>query len=243
MADVQHLRNAPIVEALVDVRVAARPEFTAERFLSLHDELRGEFPKLEERRAVSFEVAFGGPEPGQRAVEHGINGVFFRSADEKEIAQFRVDGFTLNRLAPYSSWRELLPRALHLLDLYFKVAQPRSVTRVATRYINRLELPFAQLELFLTQPPRTIPGTGSAVIASVETMTAAPESSSAVNFTQALDRSEGKIPAVLLDIDAFRSEEIGPTIAEIETRLQVLHEIKNRVFFGAITDLALRFYK
>ena len=66
--------------------------------------------------------------------------MFLRSQDDLTVAQFRADGFTMNRLKPYTGWAMLLPQVLDLWDAYVTVAQPAHVARVALRYINRLDL-------------------------------------------------------------------------------------------------------
>jgi uncharacterized protein (TIGR04255 family) len=71
----------------------------------------------------------------------GFQGYFWKTSDEKTIVQFRVDGFTFNRLRPYTSWTELFPQALDLWHLYSRVSRPEVITRLAVRYINRIPLP------------------------------------------------------------------------------------------------------
>lgn len=244
LADIQHLRGAPIVEAIIDVRVEARPDFRGNAFLEIRDVIAGDYPFIEERHGVTFQLAFGSPQPQQQIQQHGIDGLFFRSADQKTVAQFRVDGFTLNRLAPYTSWGDLLPRALRLLHVYLEVTTPRSIIRVATRYINRIRLPSRRFEDYLTIPPRAVPGTGGAIAGFMEVALAKDDSGALVNFTQALDSStsEHDDPSILLDIDAFRADSFEPNLDEVQRRLDVLHDLKNRVFFGALTDSAVRIF-
>src|SRR5262249_48020991 len=152
----RHLRNAPITEAIIDFRVKAKPSFRAESFSTLVPRLAGRFPKHEARRGMeaSFQVVGGIGHPP--TVQHlGLQGYFFKSADEKSISQFRVDVFTFNRLRPYTSWDEIIPVAIELWGMYCNVAQPEVATRLAVRYINHIPLPasltdFAQ---YLTAAP------------------------------------------------------------------------------------------
>lgn len=71
----------------------------------------------------------------------GLHGYFFRSDDGKNIAQFRIDGFTFNRLKPYTSLDDILPLAMEMWRVYCDTAQPEVVTRLALRYINYIPLP------------------------------------------------------------------------------------------------------
>jgi uncharacterized protein (TIGR04255 family) len=196
---------------------------------------------------VTFHVAFGGSQPDKPAPqvhEHGVEAFFFKSGDEKEVAQFRVDGFTVNRLAPYTSWADLLPRSMRLLEIYLRVSRPKSITRVATRYINRLRLPSARFAEYLTQPPRSVPGTTGTLVRFLETASTSEDSGVSISFAQTLELpvTDPETPTLLLDIDAFIPGQFEPTVDETQARLAVLHDRKNRVFFGSLTDAAMRFY-
>jgi uncharacterized protein (TIGR04255 family) len=244
LAKIRHLSKAPIVEAIIDVRVTVSPDFRAEVFASIKDELRPEFPIVDERRGVSlawvFDAAAQAPAVGgPQLQDHGLNGFFFSSETPKEVAQFRVDGFTLNRLAPYSSWKDLLPRALGLLEVYLRVSKPVAITRVATRYINRLLLPTPNLSDYLKQPPRGIPGVEGELRGFVETASVTDRDGTTVNLAKALELvPEPTARVVLLDIDAFKQESLEPALDAIESRLAALHDIKNRVFFDSLTEKA-----
>lgn len=247
MAQIQHLKNAPIVEAMIDVRVAASPAFRGEDFAAVQDELKKSFPQVEERRGVSWQLALGGDQlkdesPHRR--EQGVHAYFFRSQDGKDVAQFRVDGFTFNRLAPYTSWTEILPRAIELLEVYVSAAKPRSITRIATRYINRLRLPSNRFADYLARPPRALPGVEGTMISFMETTSTSADFGTAVNVAQALELpvAEPETPAVILDVDAFITGTFTPKVAHIRDQFDVLHELKNRVFFGLLTDSAVRLY-
>ncbi len=43
---------------------------------------------------------------------------FSKTPDRLNVAQFRRDGFTFNRLRPYTKWEEIRPEALRLWQLY-----------------------------------------------------------------------------------------------------------------------------
>src|SRR6266487_3339426 len=115
MVTIRRLSRAPVVESLMDVRVRNPEGFSPDAFEVLRAELRERFPKVEQRKAgqVTFQLVPSGARPPE-VKDLGMQGLFFRSADDKLIAQFRGDGFTLNRLAPYTSWEELFPIAMEL---------------------------------------------------------------------------------------------------------------------------------
>ncbi len=58
MTAVRHLRRAPITEALIDLRVKARPDADAKEFGAALEGLQ-DFPILEEQRRTELTVAAG----------------------------------------------------------------------------------------------------------------------------------------------------------------------------------------
>ena len=74
----------------------------------------------------------------------GLRGYSFFGADSKEIVQFRIDGFTFNRLAPYVSWEDMYSKAAAAWQHYRLGLPDAKVTRLATRFLNRILLPINQ---------------------------------------------------------------------------------------------------
>src|SRR5438132_4626724 len=95
MAKIRHLNNAPIEEAIVDFGVVLPDGFSPERFGAAKPRLEPSYPIVQEHR-----MGGEGEEPLT------LQGYLFRSKDEVTLAQFRTDGFTLNRLAPYHNWKD-----------------------------------------------------------------------------------------------------------------------------------------
>lgn len=142
MPKARHLRSAPITEAMIDIRVKASPNFKASALVQLGESLRNRFPKAEERRGGKISFQFAPSSPSPPVVEDlGLQGLLLRTEDEKTAAQFRNDGFTLNRLRPYSSWEEIFPVAMELWLQYAAATRPQVATRLALRYINHFEMP------------------------------------------------------------------------------------------------------
>jgi uncharacterized protein (TIGR04255 family) len=197
---------------------------------------------MEERRGVSLELALGGAQQEQPAKMHdlGLDGFFFRSADAREVVQFRGDGFTFNRLTPYSSWDDIRPKAIRLFAMYLEVSRPLSVTRTATRYINRLAFPNSRLSDYLTRQPSRAPGTDGTLLGFLDAVIVKESSGATVSFSQRLERADGPdgVTAVVLDVDAFKEGRLDASTAAVEPALELLHDLKNRVFFGSITETA-----
>lgn len=248
MQEPRHLRNAPITEAIIDFRVKARAGFRPEDFADLKTRLSERFPKVDEHRGlqVTLGVIKGQVQPPV-VQGPGLKGYFFKSSDEKTIAQFRADGFTFNRLRPYTSWEDLFPQAIELWSLYCIISKPEVVTRLAVRDINRIELPGGSVTLetlksHLRATPVIPPELPQSIISFLTRVTIRDTATDiAAHIAQALEGSApGKQPAVILDIDAFMEREFSVDDPAIEQTFGQLREFKNLIFFNSLTDDALR---
>jgi uncharacterized protein (TIGR04255 family) len=72
---------------------------------------------------------------------HAHRGFRFERADARRVMQTKLDGFSYSALAPYDEWEGFRPEAKHLWKLYRDICHPIRVTRVAVRYINRIDIP------------------------------------------------------------------------------------------------------
>ena len=248
MTRIRYLERAPITEALLDFRVSVSKQLDATTFLDFKEFLGDRYPKVEERRGAQAAIEFG---PGKPLAAHtkdlGLQGFFFRSGDGLNIAQFRIDGFTFNRLKPYTSWEQIIPEALRLWKLYAEKASPEYVSRLALRYINHLNvpLPIEDFSQYLTSHP-IVPPDLPQFISSFLTWIVLHESESglAANVTQALKKGlDPNGVTVILDIDAYKTGEFDPHGAEVGEVLAGLHGFKNSIFFGSLTEAALRSYE
>jgi uncharacterized protein (TIGR04255 family) len=246
MARIRHLEKAPIAEAVIDLRVQPSDGVSADSFSAATAELKPRYPVVEpiESVAATFGIQEGKPSAPDTTYER--LGLFFKTADGRNVVQFRTNGFTFSRLPQYTSWEQMFPEMLTLWERYRRIARPVRVTRVAVRYINRLHLPLpVDLPVYLTAPP-VVPESFPAVIRAYLTRLILndTESGDSVIVTQALERSvDSDHLVVLLDVDAYRDVEIEPDDDRMQSILGRLRDLKNRVFFGSITERTAEMYE
>lgn len=245
MAEPRHLASAPITEAVIDFRVKLSPSFQAEEFLSLEKELAERYPTF--KRLQEFRQTIEIKEIPITESMTKLRGVRLESSEGRNVVQFRIDGFTFSRLKPYTRWEEVFAEAMEVWQLYKAKALPELVTRLAVRYINHMQLPLPIIELseHLTSAPR-IPADLPQEISNVLTRVVvnAPEIAASANITQALEQSvRPDHITLLLDIDAFKRVEMEVGSDNISIILQQLRHLKNRIFFGLITEKTARLYE
>jgi uncharacterized protein (TIGR04255 family) len=241
--DWPRLTQAPIVEGLIDIRVERSAGVSVEVLKRAGDELAEEFPSRQERRMWMGQIELSPAAPASISTSlEGPDGVILRSADDKWVAQFRLDGFTFSRLQPYTKWDELRAKAAELWARYQAAAQPSKIVRVATRFINRIPLPrgesfektFSTTFSLSPELPQAVAGFLLRVVIPFE-----QEQAIAV-VTQSL---EGTGTECLFDLDVFAEQAKGFSLDEAWEKLDKLREVKNRLFFGSLTPQALEGFK
>lgn len=241
----EHLSRAPIAEALIDIRVLPREGIAADVFIPLKNNLANTYPKSSPMR--SFEARFQmdqGKVSAENTVQSNV-GWLFEAQGRKSVAQFRVDGFTYNKLQPYTRWEDVFSEAYRLWHLYVDTAKPLEVTRMAVRYLNRLQLPAAtELRDYLEAPPllpAPIPQTIREFLTRVVVFDTNRNASAII--TQALEAAlDVRVTPVLLDIDAFREAAIRPDDASMPQIFEQLRRLKNDIFYASITEKTVEMY-
>jgi uncharacterized protein (TIGR04255 family) len=249
MAEVRHLNNAPITEAIIDFRVKLSSEFKAEAFLKVKKTIGDRFPKVQERKLFSSHLRFKKGEPQPPFSEYlGVQGYFFKPEAEKKVAQFRIDGFTFSRLKPYTNWEEMFAEAKELWGIYCGIARPEAATRLAVRYINHINipLPIDDLSKYFTASPKipdNIPGVIRGFLSKI--IVYDQEVDVSTNIVQALEKSTkpDKHITVVLDIDSYKIVDFSLTNDEMWDIFGNLRNIKNQIFFNSITNETARLFE
>jgi uncharacterized protein (TIGR04255 family) len=251
MATIRPLARAPIIEALIDMRVQTPEEMSVEKLEKTLEAPDFGYHKKGPIVRGNFGVALNteeSPAAPQMHANTAIIGVRAHSSDEKYVAQFTVDGFTLSRLTPYESWEALVEEAKRVWSIYLASVAPIRINRVATRYINNLQLPIKpgdRFERYLAGLPKMPPDYPQTVSSFFQRFVIYDEQCGATAIlTQALEQiTEAQPLPVILDIDVFRETKFPVESPEVWQYLSELRSLKNRCFFGALTEEAVELYQ
>lgn len=242
MATIEKLKNPPITEALIDIRANLPSGIDLPVLATFHTEIKDRFPEKKER--IIFEGGFQINAEGMTESlpsSQRITGYFFQSSDGGKIVQARLDGFTFNKLKPYEDWKMFQNEAKELWKYYLEVAKPTNITRIALRYINRIEIPLPCKDFkdYILTLPDVAPGVPQGLDHFLMRLSIPdPKTSSAAIITETtgqIDESGKSIPFIF-DVDVFRQTILEPTSGEIWEVMDTLHELKNSIFFNSITD-------
>jgi uncharacterized protein (TIGR04255 family) len=235
-----HLRNPPIIEGLLDIRVEPRPDLDVSSLAVLPDSLRSRYPQRTRRYQVHGNIQLDGA-IGTAHVDQSTeaDGFMFRSGDGTQVYLARRGGFSFSRLHPYTSWDDVRAEARALWAAYCAIAQPVRVTRLALRFINRLHLPLplGDFREFVLTRPEVAPGLPQAISGLLmRIVVPLPDLQCNAIITETVeDPVEGKLPFIL-DIDVIVEENVSPIGSEVWQAFERLREAKNLVFFANITD-------
>lgn len=244
MTDKRHLNNAPIKEAIIDLRVVMPDKTNVEELTSLYGQFKSDYPKKREIQRGEFDFNFDEGLPTQTTLNQRVIGYRFDSADENQVAQFRNDGFTYSQLEPYHDWGEMRDEALKLWGIYVNSISPSMVTRLSTRYVNVVNLPNGfNLDDYLTAPPAIPAGLNNEIggfLTRIEMHE--PSIGARAMITQTLEKLDGNLTSLVLDIDVFmfgRYELVDDKYLEC---LEQLRDYKNDIFFASLTEKTMELF-
>ena len=240
--------KAPIVEAIIDIRVAPRPDASAAEIAVGFSEVAEEFPLREETPAERrIEFRFG-PE-GVGPVNAGpiLGGFRYTDATKRQIVQASRENFVFSLLPPYDRWEDFCGRARPLWERYRDTWRPLQITRVAVRYVNQFVLPLEKDARFWGDNFTILPGSfreeilpGPQALGDFHLNMVLPQADieawGIVNFGTLPTKNLKEI-SVVLDIDVFRENlALEPTDDRtLWMILETLRHRKNDLFRASLT--------
>ncbi|HWQ93514.1 MAG TPA: TIGR04255 family protein [Clostridia bacterium] len=136
------LMKAPIIEAVLDIDCDMPPGFDLEAVETRARELfRDKYPQIGKQLMQEHSIQVKPDEPPTMSVRHATQSLQFLQQDGKQLVQVRAQGFSFNRLAPYTSLDDYMPEIERTWRLFVSIASPVQIRNVRLRYINRILLP------------------------------------------------------------------------------------------------------
>jgi len=246
VAEHRHLGNAPVKEALIDIHVTPPDSLRPEDLEGVHSNFAERYPDKKRVAQGRFGVRIAEGVPETTSVEQDLLGYRFATQDGTRVAQFRRDGFTYSHLDPYENWNALCRGAEEMWAHYVSAAHPREAVRIGTRYINMMRFPITNGDLsdYLEFPPKKPPGQSGSVNNFLNRIVTYDDQLGATEIvTQGLEAYEDDCAPVVLDIDVFVNARFSVEDRELWDRLRGLRSVKNRIFFGGITEKAARCFE
>lgn len=230
-------KHPPITEAIIDFQFSLPEETPTTKLESIYKDLQERYPTKEKLNYSRghFEINTDG---GTSSIQSEHIGYKFTSKDRMFIFQCRRDGFTLSRLAPYKDWDNLEMEAKDLWQRFLLIVKP-IVTRIAVRYINRIDIPSLQdnfEDYFRTLPKLSgeLPQQLSKFFMQLEIPQKEIAGRALITQTSLPQSNEDTI-SVILDIDIFQEDNITADI-NIWKACSEMRKLKNTIFRACITS-------
>ncbi len=244
------LSDPPIVEAVLDIECDLPPTLNWDELKeSARNTYRAHYPKF---RPISFErlgIEKSSGEPPTHKTLRGIQLLQFLHEDGKQIVQVRSQGYSFNRLAPYSTLDDYLPEIERTWKLFVGFAAPQLIRTIRLRYINRIVFPLEDGKVDLGQYFKAspqLPDDGNLTLTGFLNQLSAVENGTgnqANIVLTALPLESDNLP-LILDIGVMHCEDKEADNWDwIAERIQSLRNLKNRIFKGTLTDVCLSLFQ
>lgn len=248
----EHFPKAPAIEAVLDIRARATVDFTEQRLREAAQQGLPTYEFLDSQREIKHEVRFStsqGEEIQQGLQDLGWKGMRFRSVDRRHIVNVHRDGMIFSRLSPYQDWGRFKEEGLRLWDFSTNLTKPETISRIGVRFINQIILPQGEVnfESYMTSPPSPPENMPMPFLGFMhQGIFQVPESPYAIMITKTIQSPSPTTNnrfAVILDIDVFTNLPRPTATAGLEACLKDMRWLKNKVFFGSITEKAKELFR
>ena len=235
-----HLPKAPIVEAVLDLRVVLFTEWNESSLLNQLEERLPDYPKREAMQETEIQFS---PKTEPHVVKDSVHvGLKCQSEDSFNVVQFNKDSFVFSRLKPYENWGKFSQEALRLWEIYCELLEPTEIGRIGLRFINRLAIKQGQkIELadYYKRPPLPIEGLNWPLSGYLhQDVLQVPGTLYSVNVIKTVQRTQQEA-GLLLDIDVFMQKSLNYGEVRISKYMDEMRWVKNKVFFSSSTKKAL----
>lgn len=234
----------PIIEAVLDIDCGFESPFDLKSIESKAKKaLAKSYPKM--RPIVVQDHRFA---QNEYSIKSGLAAFQFLKNDEKQLLQFRTEGFSFNRLAPYSTLDDYLPQIKRNWEIYRKLANPSQIKAIRLRYINRILLPLGAgkigLDGYLKNAPQTADPKRLELLGFLNQYIAVDmETGNQVHSVITLQPvDDDKLPLIFDNGVVAPMAEDPDNWTQIRKKILELRELKNHVFERTLTKKCLNLF-
>ena len=244
------LPNAPIVEAVMDIGCDMPPSFDLAALEGpSRNRLQHQYPKFRVRLIRQTRIETPPNATPKMSILRGIQAFQFLHPDEKQLVQFRTQGFSFNRLAPYTSLDDYLTEIERTWKLFVELAKPLQIRIVQLRYINRILIPTVtgrvELDDYLKIAPR-LPDEGKLMLIGFLNQQTAVEVDTGNQATTVLTsqpQEKDQLPIIFDNCVTSTGTREPEDWARIRSRILSLRDLKNRIFKNTLTEKCLNLFQ
>ncbi|MFL0161960.1 TIGR04255 family protein [Aquirufa salirivi] len=231
--------KAPIREAVFDIRIDKLNIIDVSELLNIKEAISNDFPIEKKRHNITGMFQFSPDKPIESKTHSDLTGFIFLSEDHSRQLQIRIDGFTLNILKPYENWETHFNLFLKYWNIYNKQFSPNNILRIATRYINKIEIPlpiddFQEYVLNMPPIPNCLPQTFANFFMQIQVPCKSDYRN--VVITETIEPILNSTLPFILDIDVFQELNVNNSVESLTKNFSEIRNIKNEIFENCITE-------
>ncbi len=228
----------PLIEAVCDFRFSSSQPWDWTIPGLFYEQIRDRFPIKEQLNTIETVVD---PDQG-RFVQQAQPKLQFASETRSEVIQIGPNNLSIHQLPPYDGWAHFKKRILEYLQTYSNAANSSGLSNIALRYINHIELPYADVELedyfrVMPQIPQPIPQIFPAFLLNVDIPYESPVSGLRIIFGTVVPKKLGDF-AYVLDLNMYSTNDSVPTNEHVSDWLEIAHERIEVAFDASFTERA-----
>lgn len=245
----QYIKNPPIVEAIIDIDCLLPAEYElAQIEKRARHKLSDNYPNFGKRWIEQHEVKINADDALIETVTKTLEAFQFLQEDKKQLVQLRKNGFSFNRLVPYSSLDDYLSEIKRTFTIFTDLTKPMEITGIRLRCVNRLLIPLINgeinLEDYLNYKMQPTGGSLKLVTFANQYGLIDPETSNFANVVLVPQKPEKNVLPLILDIEVGVSQKSDPLCWDwVELKLQSLRSLRNNIFESAVTESCLNLFR
>lgn len=240
----QKLKNAPIVEAVFDLRFNSDNDITIELLKKISSSLISRFPIITDFYSWSFKAKIEGST--QDASQTKVEPIGYRLINEEKsfILGITKEGLTFSKLKPYNSWEEIEDEAKYILKEIVEHLKDINVTRLGLRYLNQFDIKFENNLVndylkILPSYPANLPN----IVDSFAIILQIPKEDlhSTIRFEMQEIPNTNETQRITIDIDISKNDENYKlsSFDVIFAEFTKMKNYKNEIFFSSISQKTL----
>ncbi len=231
--------KAPIIEAIIDLTYGQ--DMSVEQTSAIKDALIPYYAKItsDPISELKIDVTTSAIAIKKDQFFHQLEG-----SDSTEIALVRPNGISVSKLAPYRCWNDLFDRFRRDTNAAMSAVGPIRVQRVATRFINRIDVPFdgktADYEHYLEvqiKLPKSIGAIGPFQLAF--NLVVPDQKANVVIQSAVVEPAVEGVASFILDIDVARTVDLPNNWDDTLDIINSFRGIKNFFYQQLLTAKAL----
>lgn len=237
------LSNPPIQEAILDFRFSSKDGNLLSKIQKYAEGATSRYP--DKKDSVELKVEIPNTENQDEVKrERRIVGCLLKSENGSRLVQAASESFSCHVLPPYTKWDELLGMMRYEWAEFSKYLDNTRISRVGVRYINNIEFEFVPgkpIGDYIRMVP-TLPNTIPQVLDNFFVQITVPfENNIKAGITLTLNEIKDNQVSMIFDVDVFTIDNLLISDS-LDSTLNTMRTIKNDIFFGTLSELALKNY-